>query len=171
MSNKNLAYYHTYSSLPTSKVKFDFPYRADVKSKTKNLIGKHLDVGKWHFAVSAKTALAPFVGFHLKSHIIFSKSGYQAIENKDIQHSHRRKKGKLMFNEEWRDLLLAFMKSIENSDGNIILSTSTETDIIMKPSVETFWSDFGYIDPKDWKRQELFVQPDRDDMDEEPELE
>ncbi|HEX7356112.1 MAG TPA: hypothetical protein VF270_00205 [Ignavibacteriaceae bacterium] len=164
MSNKNMAYYHTYSSLPTSKVTFDFPYREKVRSKTKNLIGKHLEIGKWHFAISAKSTLTPFLGFQLKNHLIFSEKGYKAIEDKDLQHSLRRKKGKRMFNEEWRDLFLGFMKSLENSDGNILLKTNTETDIVMKSLPETYWSDFGYFDPKDLKRQELFIEDVKEDL-------
>lgn len=170
MSNKNMAYYHTYTSLPTSKVSFHFPYRENARLKTKNLLGKHLEIGKWHFAVSAKSTFSPFVGFHLKSHLIFSKKGYEAIDDKDLQHVHRRRKGKRMFNEEWRDLLLAFMKSLENSEGNIVLDTNTETDIVMKPTLETFWSDFGYFDPKDLKRQELFIDEEKEDPIEEQEL-
>ncbi len=159
MANKNIAYYHTCTSLPTTKVKFDYPYSR--RSKTKNLFGKHLDIGKWHFAISARSALGPILGFYLKSHLIFTKRGYEAIEDKDLQHSHRRKKGKRMFNEEWRDLLLAFMQSMMDEDGRIVLKTNTETDIIMKASVETFWSDYGYSDPKDLKRQELFIEEER----------
>jgi len=164
MANKNMAYYHTYSSLPTSKVNFDYPYRQNARSKTKNLLGKHLDIGKWHFAISAKPSLLPFVGFNIKSHLIFSKKGYQAIDDKELQHLHRRKKGKRMFNEEWRDLLLAFIKSIGDENGNIILSTNIEKDIVMKPNLEMYWSDFGYLDPKDLERQELFVEDEREEL-------
>ncbi|HEY0667914.1 MAG TPA: toll/interleukin-1 receptor domain-containing protein [Sphingobacteriaceae bacterium] len=162
MSNKNMAYYHTYTSLPTSKITFSFPYRENERPKTKNLAGKHLEIGRWHFAISAKSALSPFLGFHLKSHLIFSKKGFEAIDDKDLQHVHRRKKGKRMFNEEWRDLLLAFMKSLEDSEGNIILETNTDTNITMKPTLEMFWSEFGYFDPKDLKRQELFIHEERE---------
>lgn len=163
MSNKNMAYYHTYTSLPTSKVTYEFPYRENARPKTKNLLGKHLEIGKWHFAVSAKPAFTPFFGFHLKSHLIFSKKGYGAIDDKDLQHVHRRKKGKRMFNEEWRDLLLAFIKSLEDGEGNIVLETNTETDIVMKPTLEMFWSSFGYFDPKDSKRQGLFIDEGKED--------
>lgn len=170
MSNKNMTYYHTYASLPASKVTFSFPYRENARPKTKNLFGKHLDIGKWHFAISAKPAFLPFLGFHLKSHLIFSKKGYDAIDDKDLQHVHRRKKGKRMFNEEWRDLLIAFINSLKNVDGNIILETNTETDLVMKPDLEMFWSDFGYFDPKDLTRQELFVQEEKEDLIQDQEL-
>jgi len=163
MANKNVAYYHTFTSLPSSKTSFYFPYRETEKPKTKNLFGKHLDVGKWHFAISVKPALYPYVGFHLKSHLIFTTDGYKAIEDKELQHQHRRKKGKRMFNEEWRDLLLAFMKSMENNNHEIKLVTGTE-EIVMKTNLEMFWSDAGYYDPKDLARQEMFLAEDREDL-------
>jgi hypothetical protein len=166
MANKNIAYYHTLSSLPTSKVTFSYPYSETGRKKTKKLFGKHLDIGKWHFAASVKSSLLPFLGFHLKSHLIFSKRGFQAIEDKDLQHMHRRKKGKRMFNEEWRDLMLAFIKSIGDPEGKVILPTSTDTGIIMKLNPEMFWSDFGYSDPKDLERQQIFVDKEREEINE-----
>lgn len=68
-----------------------------------------------------------------------------------------------MFNEEWRDLILAFMKSLQDGEGNIVLKTNTETDIIMNTDLEMFWSDLGYFDPKDLKRQELFIDEEKED--------
>lgn len=171
MASKSLAYYHTYSSLPTTKVSFVFPYRQVQRPKTKNLFGKHLEIGKWHFAISARTSVSPFIGFNLKSHIIFTKSGYKAIDDKDIQHSQRRKKGKRMFNEEWRDLLLAFLKSLKDNDDQVILETNTDTNIIMKCNLEMFWSDFGYIDPKDWERQEIFIDEEREEIEDDNDAE
>ncbi len=159
LANKNIAYYHTFKSLPTSKVSFSYPYRENTfRKKKKQLFGKHLDIGKWHFAISLKPALTPFIGFHLKNHLIFSKNGYQAIENKDTQHLLRRKKGRRMFNEDWRDLLLAFIASVKNSDESISLITNVERNITLKPNLEMFWSDFGYHDPSNLERQELFIE-------------
>lgn len=163
MANKTNAYYHTYSSLPSSKVAFHYPYSANRRPKKKNLFGKHLEVGKWHFGVSARSVVTSFLGFYIKSHLIFTKKGFEAIDDKDLQHSHRRRKGKRMFNEEWRDLLLAFMKSIQDDQGNIIIKTNTETDIVMQPNVETFWSDYGYYDPKDLSRQEFFIDEENEE--------
>lgn len=171
MANKNLAYYHTFTSLPLGKVMFKIPFQGqgNDKLKKKNLYGKYLDIGKWHYAISVKTSLSPFVGFHIKSHLIFSIAGYKAIDDKDLQHTYRRKKGKRMFNEEWRDLLLGFISSLKNENDQIILKTGADKELIIKNNLEMFWSDFGYLDPKDLDRQALFVQDEHPDLIEEPE--
>ena len=166
MANKNLAYYHTIESLPTSKVNFSYPYRpATAKPKLKSLYGKHFD-NKWHFAVSVKPILAPFLGFNVKSHIVFTTDGLKTLEDTDLMHSLRRKKGKMMFNEEWRDLLLAFINSFKNSENQISIRVSGNDKLIMKNNVELFWSDYGYYDPKDLERQSIFTYEDEEDVEE-----
>lgn len=163
LANKNLAYYHTVESLPTSKVNFSYPYRpATAKPKLKNLYGKHFD-NKWHFAVSVKPILTPYLGFNVKSHIVFTTDGFKTLEDKDLIHSLRRKKGKRMFNEEWRDLLLAFINSFKNRENQIPIKVSGNDKIIMKNNVELFWSDYGYYDPKDLERQSIFIYEDEED--------
>ena len=63
-------------------------------------------------------------------------------------HSFRRDKGKRMFNEEWRDLLLAMIQSLTDKDGRITLQISYNLDFIeLQPWPEMFWSDFDYQDP------------------------
>lgn len=164
LANENLAYYHTTESLPSSKVSFSFPYRpAKTKPKKKNLYGKYLTIGKWHFAVSLKPILSPFLGFNIKSHIVFTTDGINTLEDKDLIHSYRRKKGKRMFNEEWRDLLLAFISSFKDRNGKISLRVSATEKIVMKNNVELFWSDYGYLDPKDLTRQSIFTYEDEEE--------
>lgn len=164
LANKNLAYYHTVESLPTSKVNFSYPYRAaTVKPKLKSLYGKHFD-NKWHFAVSVKPILTPYLGFNVKSHIVFTTDGLKTLEDKDLIHSLRRKKGKRMFNEEWRDLLVAFINSFKNRENQISIKVSENDKLIMKNNVELFWSDYGYYDPKDLERQSIFTYEDEEDM-------
>lgn len=165
LSNKNHAYYHTPSSLPSTKVAFNYPFQTDGKLKRKNLFGKHLTIGKWHFAISFNTMIYPFVGFKLRSHIIFTSNGYRAIKDPDLQHTHRRKKGKRMFNEEWRDLLAAFINSLKDSNKKIELASDVGGKLVMKSMVEMFWSDYGYFDPKDPARQTLFIDNDREEED------
>lgn len=168
LANKSNAYYHTPKSLPTTKVSFFYPFTSTSnKPKRKNLFGKYLALGKWHFAISAKSILNPYLGFALKSHIVFTTDGFKTWEDKDTVHSHRRKKGKRMFNEEWRDLLIAFINSLKNENGVIEIPVSDYTSIKMKDNVELFWSDFGYRDPSDITRQEIFVEEDKDEVIEE----
>jgi hypothetical protein len=164
LANKNLAYYHTTESLPSSKVSFSYPFRqANVKPKKKNLLGKYLTIGKWHFAISIKPMLNPYLGFNVRSHIVFTSDGINALEDKELIHSYRRKKGKRMFNEEWRDLLLAFISNFKR-DNLISVNVSENDTLIMKNTVELFWSDYGYLDPKDLTRQGIFTYEDDEEI-------
>ncbi len=163
LANKNQAYYHTPSSLPSSKVNFIYQFRKKHTKKNKKLYGKYLTLGKWHFALSLKPMLNPYLGFAIKSHIVFTDHGFKTWEDKALLHSHRRKKGKRMFNEEWRDLLLAFIQSLKNENAIIEIKVSESEHLIMKSNVESFWSDYGYFDPKDKNRQNIFIYEERDE--------
>ena len=72
-----------------------------------------------------------------------------------------------MFNEEWRDLLLAFINSFKNRENQISINISRNDKLIMKNNVELFWSDFGYSDPKDLERQSIFIYEEEEEIDEE----
>jgi|GEM_PF-383262 len=162
LANKKLAYFYTPANLSKLKVRFEYPYRtkSPKKFKTKNLIGKHKFLGNWHYAVSVKPILSPILAFSLKNHLTFTNDGFELWKNskgeidKDKIHSHRRAKGKRMFNEEWRDLLLAFINGLKN-DGKIEIQLSNDFKLSMDDKTETFWADFGYFDPKDKTRQGL----------------
>jgi hypothetical protein len=147
MSNKRLAYY-----LPKyDRVKkIDFIYPFTTRRKSKSILGKYEYFGSWHYAISVQPTLFPFVGFSLKSHILFSSDGFKIIDDDKKQHSYRRKKGKRFFNEEWRDLQLAFIQQLKNADGKIKINVSASEghDLEMKEWPEMFWSEVGYLDPK-----------------------
>ena len=161
MSSRKLAYFYTPGNLNSLKVKFEYPYRVLNKWKTKNLIGVYKKTFKWHYAVSVRLVLSPLLGFQLKNHLAFTTDGFQVWKNdkdevlKDKIHSHRRSKGKMMFNEEWRDLFLAFLNGLRNSDGLIQIQLSNDFTLQMFPDPELFRSDFGYFDPKDKTRHGL----------------
>jgi len=161
MANKRLAYFYTPANLHFLKVKFEYPYRSNRRfktNKTKQLIGKYESLGKWHFAVSVKPILSPIIAFSLKSHLTFTDNGFNVWKNKDGEvdkdriHSHRRTKGKRFFNEEWRDMLLAFLNGLKKDD-KIEITLSNDFILEMPLITEVYWSDFGYYDPKDKTRQ------------------
>lgn len=159
MSNKKLAYYFTPANLINGKVKFEFPFRRKGKSKTKNLIGKYKKIWKWHYAISVKPILSPILGFSLKSHLTFTNDGFQVWRNekgeveKDRIQSNRRSKGKTFYNEEWRDMFLAFLHGLKNKEGLIVIPLSYDFTLQLFPEPQMFWSQFGYFDPKDKTRQ------------------
>lgn len=160
MSNKRLAYYYTPANLNSFKTKFQYPFRKNNKFKTKNLLGKHKSIGKWHYAVSVKPILSPVLAFSLKSHITFTTDGFNVLKNEKNEtdsnkiHSQRRAKGKRMFNEEWRDLFLAFIDALKKED-RIEIALSSNYTLEMPATSQIYWADFGYFDPKDKTRQGL----------------
>jgi hypothetical protein len=167
MANRRLAYFYTTSNLISKKVKFEYPYRkpGKYKYKTKNLIGKHLITDFWHYAISVKPIFSPLVGYSLKNHIAFTSDGLNVWKNnrnevdKDRIHRERRKKGKRIFNEEWRDLHLAFINGLKKEDRIEIALTSNF--ILEMPSYpEIYRADFGYFDPKDKSRHGLLTMYD-----------
>jgi len=160
MSNKRLAYYYTPANLNSFKTKFQYPFRKLKKFKTKNLLGKHKNIGKWHYAVSVKPILSPVLAFSLKSHITFTTDGFNVLKNDKNEtdsskiHSQRRAKGKRMFNEEWRDLFLAFIAALKKKE-RIEIALSSNFTLEMPLTSQIYWADFGYFDPKDKTRQGL----------------
>lgn len=168
MSSKKNAYFHNLKSLPTQKVKYQL--KNSSKPKTKNLIGKYKSFGKWHFAITARPILFPVLCFNLKSHITFTSNGFKVWEkgNKvdtEKLHSHRRAKGKRMFNEEWRDIFLAFISSLK-IDEEIKLPLSSNFTLTMNDSPIEYWANFGYKDPKDLKRESILNSDFNDNDDE-----
>jgi quinol monooxygenase YgiN len=160
MSNKRLAYYYTPANLNSLKTTFQYPFRKKNKFKTKNLLGKHKSLGKWHYAVSVKPILSPVLAFSLKSHITFTTDGFNVLKNDKNDtdsskiHSQRRAKGKRMFNEEWRDLFLAFIDALKKEEC-IEIALSSNYTLEMPATSLKYWADFGYFDPKDKTRQSL----------------
>lgn len=145
MSNKRLAYF-----LPkydkVKKIEFTYPFSK--RKKTKSILGKFENIGSWHYAISIQPILFPFVGFSLKSHILFTSDGFKIINDDKKQHSYRRKKGKRFFNEEWRDLTLAFIQQLKDQEDEIKITVALDDQTFkMKEWPEMFWSEVGYIDP------------------------
>jgi hypothetical protein len=145
MSNKRLAFYlPKYESV--KKVSFIFPF--SIRKKSKSILGKFESVGSWHYAISIQPTLFPYVGFSLKSHIIFTEDGFKPVPDEKKQHSFRRKKGKRFFNEEWRDLMLAFLQRLKDPVGNIQAVVTQKGEVFkMKEWPEMYWSEVGYNDP------------------------
>lgn len=162
MANKKQAYFYPLWKLKKNKVSFEYQYRTGRrKKKTKSVVGKYLTLGNWHFALSSKPILFPTVGYSLKSHITFTKNGFELWDSKDAIHSHRRKKGKRFFNEEWRDMLYAFLNGLKDERGKIQLQLNQKFTVELTPETEVLWADFGYYEPKDKNRQEILNQSEK----------
>lgn len=176
LSNTTRAFFHTRKSLPDKKVLFEYPYRTGKqKNKNKKLYGQYSPFGMWHYAISSRTVLSPFIAFNIKNHLVFTDDGMHIwkddagnVDKKKL-HSHRRKKASVsqFFNEEWRDLFLAFIKSLEIDNG-ISISLSQDFILNMPLNPKILYSDFGYDDPNDKSRHGIlsFNLNDYDESDE-----
>jgi hypothetical protein len=168
LANKSQAYYHTPASLGTRGwATITYQHRKKERKKRKALFGRYLSEGMWHYAVSCKSVLEPKVAFSLKSHIVFTNTGFETWQDKKAMHNARRAKGRTWFNEEWRDLQLAFLQSLRNTDGRIEIPLNKETILHMSPFTEQYWSDFGYMEPKGKERMDVLSLIDADEDGEE----
>lgn len=150
LSNKSNCYYFPKDLIRNNKTTFAYHNR----KKTKNVLGKYFS-SYWHFALSFKTRLHPFVCYSLKTHIVFSNDGRSIWENKDKLHKARRKKGKNMFNEEWRDQLFSFLSGLKDNDNEIIIPFSSIENTSMSILTKQYESTVGYTEPKSKARIDL----------------
>lgn len=157
MANRKLAYFFTPRINP--KIKFVYSRRTSKRTKRKSIFGKHLN-STWHFALSAKPVLSPQLAFSLKSHIVFTSEGYNLWNDKDKMHSARRKKGRLMFNEDWRDMLFAFLHALSNGGSTVTTELSPSFTMSLRPWTNTYESNFGYTEPKEKDRYNILDADD-----------
>ena len=146
LANGKPAYYFTTKSPFHGKIVFNLPLSG--KKKKKLLTGNYLSLGRWHYAISAQPILTPVLGYSVKSHILFTTDGFIPWRDKEKMHSHRRTKGRRMFNEEWRDLFLAFLSGLKSEEGHVWIPLTDELSLTLQPSPLCLEADFGYIDPR-----------------------
>lgn len=148
LSNKRYVYYLPAYQGKFKPIQFQYKFSPQKRSKKKSLGGTFKNKGYWHYGISVLPILSPFVGVSIKSHLIFTKDGKNLFEKDSIQHAYRRSKGRSFFNEHWRDMQIALLASLQDANGKIEILTTRKGDYLeMKLWPETFWSEYGYIDP------------------------
>lgn len=145
LSGKRHAYYKEKKGDKIPKIVIKYPFSN--RTKKKSIYGKYRDYF-WHYGLSATVETTPTIGYNLKSHIIFTEDGVNIISDTRKQHSFRRDKGKRFFNEEWRDLFLAFIFQMRSSDGKISIKVTYDDQIVELSSMPLLlWSEVDYNDP------------------------
>ena len=149
LSGKKYVFYQPKYGHKFPYIEFAYPPATMTKNKRKTMGGTYKrNQGYWHYGISLLPILFPYIGVSVKSHLVFTQDGHKPEKSQTKQHSYRRNKGKNFFNEEWRDLLLAFIFSLRNDNGNIELVVNKVGDkLVMNNRPEWFWSDYGYNDP------------------------
>lgn len=133
--------------------------RYNNRFKTKNLIGKYHD-NFWHYGVSTRVRIEPFLCYSLKSHILFSDKGYQVWDSDSRLHSARRAKGKRWFNEEWRDQIMAFISALAGKERKILIKLNGKFYLEMPLLTRQFYSNVGYMEPKTLDRLDILHESD-----------
>jgi len=162
MSGKQDCFFYKKHNQRAYKVKVVYP-----SGKTnRTLLGKYLD-NYWHFGISFKVLLEPFVCFSMKSHLIFTHDGFTKWDDDELMFKARRKKGRMMFNKEWRDFLMAILYSFRDEEGKILLVFNDEQLLEMLPYTISFEADFDYTEPTKESRISLLTEDFSTEEDEE----
>jgi hypothetical protein len=144
MSSNKTCYYYPRKEDTDLKVKYNY----EGKMRNKQLSGAYYDAF-WHFAVSFNPRFRPEAAVSFKSHIVFSDDGQTVWDDKKKLVSARRKKGKLMFNAEWRDSLLAFLSSLSDDQTTFHIPVTATQQLAFSTTPIVFTSPKGYNDPID----------------------
>ena len=115
----------------------------------------------WHYGVSVKPFLYPYPAIFLGAHIIFKDKG--RLVNPKQQHRSRRRKGKGLYNKQWRDLLLGTMLYLADGEQRISIPTGSAVPIEIDVQPVSFVSPTGYREPT--KEIEDDVTEDAEDLD------
>lgn len=142
LANRANCYYFPRDLIKNDKCTFRYHNR----KKTKALVGKYGD-NFWHFGISFRAKLWPIICYSLQSHILFSKTGREIWNDKTALHAARRRKGRRMFNEEWRDELFAYLSALAENDSGLNIDLNRDFTLEMHPITATYFSDFGYHEP------------------------
>lgn len=145
LSSNKVCYYYQRENETDPKVKYIY----QGKLRSKQLTGIYYQEDFWHYGLSFVPRLHPQPAIGVKAHIIFSKDGKSIWEDKKALQSARRKKGRLMFNAEWRDLQLAFMSSLSDDQIAFALPITSDDSMWLSTTPILFVSDQGYNDPND----------------------
>jgi hypothetical protein len=167
LANGKLCYYFSRPELGDVKVKYNYKGR----TRSKQLTGVYYEEDVWHYGISFVARLNPLLAISVKAHILFSNDGKTIWDDKKAIHSARRKKGKRMFNPEWRDLLLAFLSSLSDDQEKINVPIAVQEYLWLAIIPITFISDKGYEDPQDKGRLVPMDDNEEEHWDDEEQIE
>jgi hypothetical protein len=164
MSNKVPCFFYAAGQLPKDKV----PFWYEGKPTYRQLVGDYYEA-KWHYGVSFNVRLNPFPSFSFKGRLLFSNDGKEIWADDGARQKARKSKGKSFFNEHWRMLLLAFLRSIADNDSIRIPLNAGQT-LALPWTPEVFLSTVGYNDPSSDARlipiDDYDEEEDRDETEE-----
>ena len=123
----------------------------------------------WHYGFQAKASLYPFVGFSLKSHVLFTNDGFTLWDDKDRLHKARRNQCSMWWNPKWRDLLLATMSHLSGGAKTIPVEIAPEQTIEVEIHPLQFTAPVTFQDHPLPEEADAVTTDDTEDDDEERE--
>jgi hypothetical protein len=133
-SQRSFGYFHSRREGMSSRIRYTMPISgvtksADVSGKS-NKYGVH-----WHYApqfgrvnldADSGSLTVPLI-----SHVIFSEDGVHPITDTARSHRLRRSYCKNWWQDRWRNLMLAFLSSVQNEDGRMSLPVAPSVSLIV----------------------------------------
>lgn len=122
-------------------------YRQMVGNKSKrNIDGKKILDGYWHYAISASSQLSSFPRLVLRHHVVFTDNGETPWDNAGRMHKARRSVCKNWWNREWRDRLFAFCSAIGGGQKELLISVAQDESIKLSTIPTVFNSPWSYFE-------------------------
>lgn len=116
-------------------------------SRVKYLSGKYQTTKNWHFGLSAFYTRFPKCAVIFKWHLVFTDSHGQLLSDLS-QIAARRKKGRLMFNKQWKECLRASMYYLSSGTSHIYhTSCCEENAMYIDSNSERFVAEKSYVEP------------------------
>ena len=66
----------------------------------------------------------------------------------------------MLFNEDWRDMLFAFLHALCQDGKTVDIQLSPKFELSLNPWTNRYHSKFGYVEPKEQNRHDILVIED-----------
>lgn len=119
----------------------------------------------WHYAPELYPFIEKQSRFSLTAHVVFSEDGETPIAEVARSHRLRRSFCKTWWQDRWRDLMLAYLFSMSDEEGQVTVKLSERRVLVFSKHPSIFSSPVSAIDPSaDNVESETTEDPDFDDQ-------
>lgn len=100
----------------------------------------------WHFGLEAIPITYPTPSLALKTHVIFTRDGETPIGDPKVQHRARRSQCAGWWNDKWRDMTLAAMRWLGDTESHIPLLVAPNSELVLLTRPLKCQSEVSYLD-------------------------
>lgn len=140
-------FYFRKEKIPSDRLFF---MGVDGKRTYRDIVGYKTVFGTkryWHYALSGKPELSPYLHMVVRGHVLFSNFGDVLWDDSMKSAKARRNQCKGWWNDEWRDRMLAMMTYLRDSDGLISIPMSSDRSLSLRGDPDLFESPVSYRGP------------------------